>query len=51
LGKEFYVDTVGRNKEKIKEYNKNQLEQDQISNQMSIKEFLDPFTGNKNSKT
>ena len=46
----YYVDTVGRNKEKIKEYIKNQLEQDQIEDQMSIKEFIDPFTGSKNSK-
>lgn len=48
--REYYVDTVGRNKEKIKEYIKNQLEQDQIEDQMSIKEFIDPFTGSKNSK-
>lgn len=46
----YYVDTVGRNKEQIKEYIKNQLEQDQISDQMSLKEFVDPFTGSKNSK-
>ena len=46
----YYVDTVGRNKEKIKEYIKNQLEQDQIADQMSLKEFVDPFTGSKNSK-
>ena len=39
------MDTVGHNKEKI-----NQLEQDQIEDQMSIKEFIDPFTGSKNSK-
>ena len=46
----YYVDTVGRNKEKIKEYIKNQLEQDQIADQMSLKEYIDPFTGSKNSK-
>ena len=46
----YYVDTVGRNKEQIKEYIKNQLEQDQIADQMSLKEFVDPFTGSKNSK-
>lgn len=46
----YYVDTVGRNKEKIKEYIKNKLEQDQIEDQMSLKEFIDPFTGSKNSK-
>ena len=46
----YYVDIVGRNKEQIKEYIKNQLEQDQIADQMSLKEFVDPFTGSKNSK-
>ena len=46
----YYVDTVGRNKEQIKEYIKNQLEQDQIADQMSLKEFIDPFTGSKNTK-
>ncbi|MCI1965985.1 MAG: IS200/IS605 family transposase [Oscillospiraceae bacterium] len=46
----YYVDNVGRNKEKIKEYIKNQLAQDQIEDQMSLKEFIDPFTGSKNKK-
>ena len=46
----YYVDTVGRNKERIKEYIKNQLAQDQIEDQMSLKEFIDPFTGSKNTK-
>lgn len=46
----YYVDTVGRNKERIKEYIKNQLEQDQIEDQMSLKEFIDPFSGSKSSK-
>ena len=46
----YYVDTVGRNKERIKEYIKNQLAQDEIEDQMSLKEFIDPFTGSKNTK-
>ena len=46
----YYVDTVGRNKKQIEEYIRNQLEQDQISDQMSLKEFIDPFTGSKNTK-
>lgn len=46
----YYVDTVGRNKKAIEEYIQNQLAQDQIEDQMSIKEFIDPFTGSKNSK-
>ena len=47
----YYVDTVGRNKKQIQEYIKRQLETDQIADQMSLKEFVDPFTGSKNTKT
>lgn len=46
----YYVDTVGRNKRQIQEYIKRQLEEDQIADQMSLKEFVDPFTGSKNIK-
>ena len=46
----YYVDTVGRNKEKIAEYIRNQLQEDQIAEQISMKEFIDPFTGSKNNK-
>ena len=46
----YYVDTVGRNKKQIEEYIRNQLEQDRITDQMSLKEFIDPFTGSKNTK-
>lgn len=46
----YYVDTVGRNKKQIQEYIKRQLETDQIADQMSLKEFVDPFTGSKNTK-
>ena len=41
----YYVDTVGRNKEAIAKYIKNQLEEDQLAGQISMKEYLDPFTG------
>ena len=34
----YYVDTVGRNKKQVQEYIKNQLQEDQIADQMSIKE-------------
>ena len=44
------MDTVGRNKKQIQEYIKHQLEEDQIADQMSPKEFIDPFTGSKNTK-
>ena len=46
----YYVDTVGRNKKQIQEYIRNQLEEDKIADQISIKEFIDPFTGSKNPK-
>ena len=41
----YYVDTVGRNKKAIEEYIRNQLQQDYEDDQLSIKEFVDPFTG------
>ena len=41
----YYVDTVGKNAKKIEEYIRNQLADDQAYDQMSIKEFVDPFTG------
>ena len=44
----YYVDTVGRNKKVIESYIKNQLEEDFASDQMSLKECIDPFTGDKN---
>ena len=44
----YYVDTVGRNKKVIAEYIRNQLEEDNASDQISFKEFTDPFTGAKN---
>lgn len=41
----YYVDTVGKNKKIISEYIRNQLEEDYASDQISVKEFTDPFTG------
>ena len=46
----YYVDTVGKNTEKIAEYIRNQLQEDIISDQVSLKEYIDPFTGGKNPK-
>jgi len=43
----YYVDTVGKNEKMIKDYIKNQLEEDYTSDQISLKEFTDPFTGEK----
>lgn len=42
----YYVDTVGKNTKKIKEYIANQLKQDKESDQLSIFDLRDPFTGN-----
>lgn len=41
----YYVDTVGKNKKAIAEYIRNQLQEDLSYEQMSIKELVDPFTG------
>ena len=41
----YYVDTVGRNKTAIRKYIENQLEEDNINDQISLKEYIDPFTG------
>ena len=41
----YYVDTVGRNEKTIKEYVRNQLQEDIASDQLCIKEFTDPITG------
>ena len=46
----YYVDTVGKNKKIISEYIRNQLEEDYATDQISIKEYTDPFTGIKKSK-
>ena len=40
----YYVDTVGKNTKKIKEYISNQLKEDQLSGQMTLEDF-DPFKG------
>ena len=43
----YYVDTVGRNKERIAQYIKNQIEEDKIMDQMTLKEYFDPFNVEK----
>ena len=45
----YYVDTVGRNKRAIQEYIRNQLQEDIANDQISLKEYIDPFTGSKNT--
>ena len=46
----YYVDTVGRNKKVIEEYIKNQLQENIAADQITLKEYIDPFTGSKNTK-
>ena len=46
----YYVDTVGKNEKKIAEYIREQLNEDMMEDQISLKEFIDPFTGSKNTK-
>ena len=41
----YYVDTVGKNTAKIKEYIQKQLKEDLEYDQMSLVEYIDPFTG------
>ena len=46
----YYISTVGRNEKVIAEYVKNQTQEDIVYDQMSLKEYIDPFTGDKNTK-
>ena len=43
----YYVDTVGKNQKQIAEYIRNQLEEDKLNDQISLKEYMDPFDPNK----
>lgn len=43
--KGFYVDTVGRNKKVLQEYIQNQLQEDIVAEQITMAEYIDPFTG------
>ena len=43
----YYVDTVGKKEKVIQEYIKNQLQEDIMNDQMTMKEYVDPFTGEK----
>jgi len=41
----YFVDTVGRNKTAIQKYIQEQVDEDQMVEQMSMKEYIDPFMG------
>ena len=43
----YYVDTVGKNTKAIQEYIANQLKEDKLQDDLSSKEYIDPFTGKK----
>ena len=43
-----YVDKVGKNEKVISEYIRNQLQEDYMNDQLTLKEYIDPFTGKKN---
>jgi putative transposase len=46
----YYVDTVWKNKKRIEEYIRNQLQEDIACDQISLFETVDPFTGEKYKK-
>lgn len=43
--KGYFCDTVGKNEKIIREYIQTQLQEDKLYDQMSMKEFIDLFTG------
>ena len=43
----YQVDTVGKNTKKIAEYIQNQLEEDKLQDQLTFREYEDPFKGSK----
>ena len=45
----YYANTAGRNKKIIAEYIRNQMKEDYAADQMSIKEYVDQFTGGYDS--
>lgn len=47
----YYVDTVGKNAKKIEEYIRKQLQGDIANDQLSLIEYVDPFTGKQEKKS
>ena len=43
----YYVDTAGKNTKKIAQYIQNQLREDELRDQITLREYTDPFTGSK----
>lgn len=48
--KGFYIDTVERNKKVIENYIRNQLQEDIVAEQLTLVEYIDPFTGEETRK-
>ena len=48
--KGYYVDTIGSNKKVIAEYIRKKLQEDIAADQLTFKEYIDPFTDSKNTK-
>lgn len=46
----YYVDTVGGNKKVIDEYIRNQIQDDIVAEQLTMMEYVDPFTGEEVKK-
>ena len=47
----YYVDIIGRNEKIIKEYIQKQLKEDYYIDQISLKEYYDPFTSESVAKS
>ncbi len=47
----YYVDTVGKNAKKIQEYIQQQLQEDKLNDQLTLNEYIDPFTGEPGKKS
>ena len=46
----YYVDTVGKNAKKIEAYIRKQLVEDKMQDQLTLREYTDPFTGEPESR-
>ena len=46
----YFVDTVGKNEKRIAEYVRNQLLEDFTEDRITLKEYIDPFTGERENK-
>ena len=46
----YFVSTVGKNEKKIRQYIKEQLKEDYLQDQISLKEYIDPFTGDRETE-